>query len=293
MTYLSRRKFLLTSLVTLALPKKIECAEGEPLRFGIVSDAHYADVDARGSRFYRESREKMIECVQRMNEQGVKFLVELGDLKDEGTPPQETETLRFLDEIESELAKFNGPRYYVLGNHDVDSISKEQFLSRVQIHGLSTPRSYYSFDDSGIHFVVLDACYRSDGSDYDHGNFVWTDANIPQEELEWLQDDLENTQRPTILLMHQLLDGEGDVYVKNAAAVRSVLEGSSKVFAVFQGHHHPGQYNQIAGIHYYTLKGMVEGAGMENNAYAIVHVYTDRITIEGYRRAVSKQLPKV
>ena len=40
-----------------------------------------------------------------------------------------------------------------------------------------------------------------------------------------------------------------------------ILHASGKVLAVFQGHHHSGSYSNIAGIHYYTLKALVEGSG--------------------------------
>ncbi len=61
--------------------------------------------------------------------------------------------------------------------------------------------------------------------------------------------------------------------------------------AGLQGHHHSGSYSNIAGIHYYTLKALVEGAGPENNSYAIAEVHPDgSITITGYRKAVSNKL---
>ncbi|MHC4751588.1 MAG: hypothetical protein ACYTFW_17160 [Planctomycetota bacterium] len=73
--------------------------------------------------------------------------------------------------------------------------------------------------------------------------------------------------------------------------VRKILQASGKVLAVFQGHHHSGSYSHISGIHYYTLKALVEGSGPENNSYAIAEVHPDNsITITGYRKAVSKQL---
>ena len=38
-----------------------------PVRFGMVTDCHYADVDPVGTRFYRQSLDKLGECVVRMN----------------------------------------------------------------------------------------------------------------------------------------------------------------------------------------------------------------------------------
>lgn len=256
------------------------------LRFGLVTDIHYADVEPRGTRYYRESLRKLRECVELMNSENVAFLCELGDFKDQADPPSEESTLRFLHDVEHVFKDFNGPRYHVLGNHDMDSISKQEFLAAT---GRSS--SYYTFNNGGIHFIVLDACFTSDGEDYDRGRFHWTDANIPSAQLEWLASDLARTPYPAVAFVHQRLDGVGDPFVKNAEDVRTVLEASGKVLAVFQGHDHSGGYRLIDGIHYYTLKALVEGSGEENNSYAIVEVRTNGdIVVTGYRNAVSKEL---
>lgn len=261
------------------------------LSFGILTDAHYSDTDPKGSRQYRESAAKMLECVTQMNDKKVDFLVELGDLKDQGQPVSEEKTLGYLETIEKVYAKFQGPRYHVLGNHDVDSISKEQFLSRVENTGIAKGSAYYSFDSKGIHFVVLDANYVADGSDYDHGNFNWTDSNVPPRQLDWLKKDLASSSGPVIVFIHQQLDVTTSTGVKNAPQVRQVLQDSKRTLAVFQGHHHPGGYCRIEAIHYYTLRGMVVGAGDENNAYAIVEVYDNHnIIVTGYRKAVSQDM---
>ena len=263
------------------------------LRFGIVTDAHYADTAARGARHYRESVAKMTECVTLMNDKKVDFLIELGDLKDQADPPTEKSTISYLQTIEQVFQKFKANKYHVLGNHDVDSISKDQFLAIVANTNVPCESKYYSFDLKGLHFIVLDANYRADGLDYDSGNFEWTDANVPQAELNWFERDLASTSKPVIVFVHQQLDGEGSHYVKNAADVRLILQKHQRVLAVFQGHNHAGHYSHIEGIHYYTLKAMVAGSGEENNSYAIVEIHDNHtITVTGYRRAISKKLEK-
>ncbi len=296
----TRRTFLMASAATLAglAVAPLSCTQWtttgrrqSTARFGIVTDSHYADADTVGSRYYRHSLHKLTECVELMNEKKVDFLIELGDFKDQDNPPIEQKTITYLRDVEKVFQKFNGPTYHVLGNHDMDSISKEQFLYNVENTKIEPGKSYYSFDFNGVHFVILDANYKSDGTDYNHGNFDWTDANIPPKEINWLRQNLAAARGPTIVFIHQLLDGSGSVYVNNAADIRPILEKSVKVAAVFQGHHHEGSYNHIEGIHYYTLKAMVEGPGKENNSYAIVEILPDTsITITGYRKAVSKQL---
>ena len=297
---ITRRVFLKSSASALAA-LSLSCAHlkksgavRRTTRFGIVTDCHYADADAAGKRYYRESLDKLSECVELMNAEKVDFLIELGDFKDQGRPPVERETLSYLEAIERMFGQFDGPRHHVLGNHDMDSISKTQFLSRIENTNIDPCRSYYSFDINRLHCTVLDANYRTDGSDYDHGNFNWTDANIPTTELAWLVQDLAAARNPVIVFTHQLLDGVGSVYVKNAEQVRRILESSGKVLAVFQGHHHSGSYNNIAGIHYYTLKALIEGTGSENNSYAIAEVAPGGdIAVTGYRRAESRQLARV
>ena len=297
---ITRRVFLKSSAASLAglAVSSFSCAPGSGLtirpgtaRFGIVTDCHYADADVAGTRFYRESLDKLSECVELMNAEKVDFLIELGDFKDQNSPPVEQKTLSYLQAVEEVFQEFSGPTYHVLGNHDLDSISKMQFLARVENTNIDSGRSYYSFDVNGLHCIVLDANYRTDGAGYDHGNFDWTDANIPSGELDWLKQDLAEAPGSVIVFIHQLLDGVGSVYVKNAAQVRQVLQASGKPLAVFQGHHHSGSYSSSDGIPYYTLKALIEGTGPENNSYAIAEVHTEgSITITGYRRAVSKQL---
>lgn len=297
---INRRGFLKSAVTVLAAPAvlSLSCARNgfwaprwPSVRFGIVTDCHYADVDPAGTRFYRASLGKLGECVAQMNAEQVDFLIELGDFKDQGRPAVEERTLAYLDKVEAVFQQSRSRTYHVLGNHDCDSISKPQFLTRVTNTGIEAGRNYYSFDVNGLHGVVLDANYSSDGTDYDRGRFDWTDANIPPKELDWLRADLAAASGPVVVFVHQLLDGTGAVYIKNAAEVRGVLEESGRVLAVFQGHHHVGDYTQINGIHYYTLIATIEGPDAEDNAYAIVEVQPDlNAVVTGYRKAKGQML---
>jgi predicted phosphodiesterase len=262
------------------------------IRFVVISDVHYADREPSGTRIYRQSLAKVKEAVDRMNQEKLDFAIELGDFKDQDVVPNEANTLKYLTDIESVFRKFEGPTYHVLGNHDMDGISKQQFLERVENTGIPTAKSYYSFDRNGIHFVVLDGNFTKDGKAYDHGNFSWDDTSIPEEEISWLKSDLKPNQLPVIVFVHQMLDDSKGVKqaVQNAAEVRQILEQSGKVLSVFQGHVHEERYNRINGINYYSVIGVVDGDGSENNAYMIVDVNTDgSLNIKGFRKATSKE----
>jgi predicted phosphodiesterase len=230
-----------------------------------------------------------------MNVKKVDFVIELGDFKDNDEEKNPEKAIQNLQVIESVFQQFHGPVFYVLGNHDLDSNSKKQFFDNVRKSNIfSGGKGYYSFTSGSVHCIVLDANFRSNGTEYSHGNFDWKDANIPYNELVWLEEELATAKRPVIIFIHQLLDGKGNLFVRNAEYVRKILEDSGKILAVFQGHHHFGRYRTVANIHYYTSKAVVEGSGSENNAYEIVEVFADlSMTVTGYRKAESREFMRI
>jgi len=250
--------------------------------FGLVTDVHYADAPSRGSRHYRDSLAKLEEALRAFNQRKLSFVIELGDFIDAG--PSKAEELAHLRAIDKVYQRFQGPRHYVLGNHCLQAFAKDEFLAHC---GAQIKKSHYSFDCDRFHFVVLDANFKRDGTPYAAGNFSWTDSWIPVRQQQWLAEDLKRAAgRKSFVFLHQNLQDENDPHgVKNAPQVRRVLEGAGSVVAVFQGHMHSGGYARIQGIHYVTLRAMVEGPTLENNAYAVVTLdESDRLTLEGFGR---------
>jgi alkaline phosphatase len=264
-------------------------APAPPVRFGVITDLHYADRDSVSGRMYRESAGKLAEFVEAMNREKADFVIELGDYKDQDIQPDPAKTLAYLRTIEAVFAGFRGPRYHVLGNHDEDSLTKPEFLGAVENTGIPAGRTSYSFDVRGVHFVVLDPNFRSDGREFARGDFAWEDCNLPPAELDWLKADLAAGQGPAVVFIHQQLDGEGAYYVKNAAAARDILAASGRVRVVFQGHRHEGAFSEIDGMAYFTLKAAGEGSGPGANGYALVTVAPDgSIDLKGYRKIESR-----
>jgi alkaline phosphatase len=278
-----RRAFLRGGVLVLT-SSAIDCqpllaADQDPaLKIGLITDLHHADKPAAGSRHYRETLGKFAEASEKFVAANPDFVVELGDLID-AADTVETEQ-RYLKTINREFTAVCEDRHYVLGNHCVDTLKKEEFLG-----GVGQAKSYYSFDRKGFHFVVLDACFRGDGEPYGRKNFKWTDTNIPPAELEWLTADLAETDKQTIVFAHQRLDVSNHHGVKNNQVVREIMESSGKVLAVFQGHSHQNDLKQIAGIHYCTLVAMIEGSGTENSGYSLLNVSPDgTLSLHGFRK---------
>jgi alkaline phosphatase len=287
MTTMTRRRVLLTGSGALLLlaagrdPREALAAD-PAVRVGLVTDVHYADADTRGTRHYRESLGKMREAAARMREGKVDLAVELGDIIDTPNPPDVAKETGFLRTISGEFANVGAPRHYVLGNHCVSALTKERFLGTVE-----QAKSWYSFDRNGVHFVILDACFRKDGVPYAPQQFEWTDTEVPAEQREWLEADLKATPHKAVVFVHQRLD-EAPVEgyrIHSRTAVRSILEKSGKVLAVFQGHSHKNELQTLGGVPYITLAAMVEGSGAENSGYSVLRVHDDgTLALSGWRK---------
>lgn len=280
---LGRRAFLQhgTLVLTAASLKTAKLSADEEaarLRIGLMTDLHYADKAPAGSRHYRETLAKLEEAARQFEQDKLSLLVELGDFIDAADSVAVEQS--YLKTVNRPFSAICRDRHYVLGNHCVDTLHKEEFLEVVE-----QEKSYYSFDRGGFHFIVLDACFRSDGQPYGRKNFQWTDANIPSAELQWLEGDLKASDKPVIVFAHQRLDVSNNHGIKNQADVRKLLEASGNVLAVFQGHSHQNDLKEIGGIHYCTLVAMVEGSGRESNGYSLMELEPNgTIRLNGFRK---------
>ena len=321
MRNLTRKKFLQGGAAALVSAVSLSSAKGaiveekrgarRAVRFGVVTDSHSADTPVRiGKRQYRDSLAKMRQAVDAFNQARVNFVIELGDFKDMGevrkvsggktvvrTKAQlRDEALGFLDAIESEFARFNGPRYHVLGNHDMDCISKEDFLAHTENHGAARGKSFYAFTEGGVKFIALDGCFNPDGTPYRCGNFDWTKAVLSEEELTWLEGELRSASGPAVVFCHQMLDGFASprgLNIGNWRKAVALMEKHGNVLASIQGHHHPGHYNFRNGIHYWTQKGMISGKYPEHNSYAIVEIAPDgTVSVNGFADCESRVLKR-
>lgn len=249
-----------------------------------MTDLHYADKEPTKTRFYREALAKLDEAVEVMNREKPAVVVELGDFIDQADSVERE--IEWLKTMESHFARLAMARHYVLGNHCVGTLTKQEFAAHT-----NAPGGHAAFEENGVTFLILDACFREDGTPYERKNFNWQDANLPKAELAWLEASLAKAGGPVIVFAHQRLDTDKAHAVRNAAEVRALLEKSGKVLAVFQGHSHKNDYQQIAGIHYTTLVAMVEGSGLENNGYSLLDIMTDgSLRLNGFRRQVNRTL---
>ncbi len=235
---------------------------GDGVRFGLIADLHAHDTDSPlEGKWMTHTADRLAAFTAAMNAWDPDFVIELGDFvngwvvlgADPGDPARIPGILAWADGL---YAAFDGPRYHVIGNHDVYNLDKGQYRSILGIES-----TYYSFDVGAYHFVVLDVQFAEDGSDLAH-TYTGVAGYLPEAEVDWLRDDLAASDRPTIVFVHQMLDeyieAWGRALVANQPEVQAVLAEDGDVIAVFQGHDHDNGYNEIDGIHYVTFEALVD-----------------------------------
>jgi alkaline phosphatase len=258
------------------------------LRVGIFTDLHAHDTDSPfEGKVMTTYPERLGACVKAMNAWPADIVIQLGDFvngafvmgADLGDPAR---IVDILDSTEAIYAELDAPRYYVLGNHDMYDLSKEEFLA----HTAATA-TYLSFDAGAYHFVILDAQYNKKGEDIGHAGWV-VQGNVPQPEIDWLKEDLASTDRPTIVCVHQrleidkdLLSGGGPQVLHNKE-VQKVMEDSGVVIAVFEGHDHTNAHTMINGIHYIEFDQLTdEHDSRPSWAYVTLDPSSRTIAIKG------------
>lgn len=224
----NRRHFLARvsgTAAALALPlPALARADGKgKIRIGMISDVHQ-DV-------MHDGMHRLGEFLGAMRKEKPDFIVQLGDF----CKPNATNK-PFIDLWNT----WDGPRYHVIGNHDMDGGFKRE--QTVEWYGM--PARFYGFNHGGVRFLVLDG-NDPGGTQGGYNRF------IAEDQKSWLNKELENTHTPVVVMIHQPLDQEAGVV--NRDEIRAILEKDrgpehAGVAAVFSGHCHQDYVKRIGGI---------------------------------------------
>lgn len=258
------------------------------MKFAIINDMH---LSAPETGYENGIQRKLVGDSERLikkfvNDMNVyeepEFVVNLGDTI-EDVKDLEGDTFYFKKAIKL-LSGLKMPAYFLIGNHDVKTNDSNTIAKM-----LGYEKMYYSIDNSGYHFVAT--------------SFEHVDSETPgevdrimtEEELEWLSQDLELTNKSTVVFTHYGLaddDMKGNFWfeksphkavLKNQADIRKVLEKSGKVKAVISAHQHWNRMFVHEGIAYFTVTSLVENTnndGVPAEAYTIVNLDDNKIVVD-------------
>lgn len=182
--------------------------------------------------------------------------------------------------VRRRLADIGIPVYYVLGNTDVEHLTKDEALAAVgKRHGAEV------VDLDVLRLILLDTADPAvDG----------VGGAVGAAQLEWLRAALAESRTPCLVFGHHPLDEpvlEGHRYfadrqglaaVQNRADVRAALQEKATVWAVFAGHLHRTRTARIETIPYVTMGSLIETAytgGEPAGTYALVTVSPSAVDV--------------
>jgi predicted phosphodiesterase len=266
--------------------------------FGLFADCQYCDCETRGSRFYRNSLAKLQECIDLFNTQDdLEFVAGLGDLIDRDYAG--------FEKINSVLSRSEHDIKHVLGNHDYE-VEQVQIDKVAGILGLSS--GYYSFNIRGWKFIFLngnDITFKSADpgkivkakemtqkiKEVGGPNYYEWNGGLGKIQLKWLDRQLKEADRKrlnAVLFCHYPVVPLEAHTLWNHHEVLEILRKHDSVKLWINGHNHAGGCEELNGIHFITLKGMVE---TENeNAFARITLTNNSIKVTGYGREENREL---
>lgn len=265
----------------------------KPVTFGIISDLHHL-------QFKNREEQRLKKFMDEVQQVSPDFIVQCGDF----CRPQQSEG------IMEEWNRFKGPKYHVLGNHDMDVCDKATIM---KLWGMEKP--YYAFDNGGYRFVVLDRNFlkKEDGSLVDYSSSNWSPFSAPfrsftdQPQLEWLKKELSANSKPVIVFMHQpvFLSDYFDE-LGNAGEILAIFDDINfmaekdkkigKVVAVFMGHDHDDRYGVRNNVHYFIINSAtyVYNNGpyyYKDSIFAFVTLQEGKLLLQGRKTVYRDQVP--
>jgi len=250
------------------------------MKFAILTDIHLGPEEYYKSvlrKINKDAKFFLSDFVKEMNNNAKpEFVVILGDLVEDDNEINDKDNINYIVKL---LKKLKCPVHYVAGNHDLQNISEEELIKLFEQKNL-----YYSFDKNEFHIIVL---YTK--------SIKNKNAFISKEQISWLKNDLEKTNKKTIVFTHYSLadqDLAGNPWfegnpeyclVTNRKIIRNIISTSKKVIAVFNGHLHWDKQDIHNNIPYFTIQSLSENEddrGLASEAHAIVNIAGDSVSVE-------------
>ncbi len=299
---MNRRKFIgLSALAASVAVARGEDEEAKPLlTFGLITDAQYADADPNGERHYRESVPKLKIAVDSLAKKNLPFTLHLGDFIDRD--------FAGFDVMLPLLVPLGHPVHHLLGNHDYTVSDGEK--GKV-VEKLGMPHDYYTLRESGVRIVMIDTNdlsiykYPADSTQTQNADTLlqklaadglnaakkWN-GGVSETQLAWLEKELtaaDAAKEPVILCGHHPLIPADGYQVWNSEVLLAMIDKHPSVATYFCGHQHAGAEVVRNGIPYITFKSMLHEPGV--NSWSVIHIYKDKLRIEGYGREVPREIP--
>lgn len=270
------------------------------MKFLIFSDLHYHPGILYGTDWHT-----LHLLQQRAEENNCDFIIHAGDF---------CYGYDLVSDFVEAYNNFHIPSYHCLGNHDCDNTSYEETLKHFRMSN-----GYYFFDCKGYRIIVLDSNYFwADGAfhNYSKKNYHThpeSRDNIPPEELRWLEQTIESSPHPCLVISHASFEREHIVAENeemvlqlakeanasvNGEAVRQMFRRINektphKVLMVMNGHHHRDNLRLIDNILYWDVNSTTYDWVSDKGHDKFPKELTDQHRLAGHTVAYNEPLSAV
>lgn len=230
----------------------------DELRIGFITDLHVrSNSDGVGNRILKPDYVSKIDYfIEKMNNIFVpNFIIANGDII-EGTNTSTEKGMAELSLVKKLFDRTTLKKYWVVGNHDLRSVNKKQFMQSLDIDYVSK-----AFEVGNYKIIILDSNFKPDDSDIIPGKY-YTRGHVSEKQIKFLEKELKNTDKKTIVFLHHPslwnIDGKSNNGFPDNAKELQEIFSRNKVFAVFAGHIEDLFLQEIGGVKYFISPGIVK-----------------------------------
>ncbi len=214
--------------------------------FGAIGDFEYGTRINVGNKLTKQAREELKKVISFYNDEyRPTFAIELGDMIESSGLSPEKAKKQFRD-IDAVFQTVNARREYVLGNHDLRSLSKAEVREI-----LSLDDNHRYFDEGDWRFVIMDTNFDEET---DRGSNHTAAGYVSENEFRWLETALA-TDRPTIVFSHHPV-APGRKNLSDYEKVRSFFERYPNIILSISGHYPGFRFTKEDGIHYLVVDNL-------------------------------------
>jgi alkaline phosphatase len=249
----------------------------QDIKIGIITDTHVhpnridrQDKRDESPRYLNEKNIKpIVNFVEQMKKFQPEFIVHLGDVI-EGTNDEDFVGIKGIKLVKAEIDKASIPIHWVIGNHDLRSLTKEQFKEALELESLNQ-----TFDVGDYRFVILDANYDEKNQPRSPGANTFIPGNIPPEIMEWFEIQVQ-TDKKVFVFIHQGVfthPTQGDKHrtkrsILNAKEFDDILN-KYHVSGVFNGHIEARHFEKTGDTFLYSLTGTKKSKKYPDSYYEL------------------------
>lgn len=188
----------------------------------------------------------------------------------EGTNDEDFVGVDGLRLVQEKIEVLGVPVIWVIGNHEVRSVTKQQYKEALDIDYLNG-----SFEFGDYKIIVVDGNFHPDDSDVVPGSNRYIRGHVAQSGIDFLTNELQ-TDKQTIVFIHQppfigedILDRSPGGLLDNGDVIQNIL-GKYNTMVALGGHIEYKRHIEKDDVGYYALPGTIKSKAFPGAYYTAI-----------------------